>query len=86
MKSAAGQAHWQNGIAERYGGAWKNIWDKICTEHNVTDRDIPEAVAAVNEARNTLRNRSGSSPMQWVFGSNGRLVPDPEEREGDHGR
>ena len=32
MRSAAGQAHWQNGIAERFGLAWKDIWQKVCCE------------------------------------------------------
>ena len=79
MRCAAGQAHWQNGIAERYGGAWKSVWDKLCVDYKVMDNEIWEATAAVNEARNTLRNKSGFSPRQWVFGSNGRLVPDPED-------
>jgi hypothetical protein len=79
MRSAAGQAHWQNGVAERYNGAWKDVWDRVCLECSVTDKDLFDAAAAVNEARNTLRNRSGFSPRQWVFGSNGRLVPDPED-------
>jgi hypothetical protein len=43
------------------------------------DDEMWEATAAVNKARNTLRNKSGFSPRQWVFGSNGRLVPDPED-------
>ena len=79
MRRAAGQAHWQNGIAERYGGAWKSVWDKLCVDYKVMDDEMWEATAAVNEARNTFRNKSGFSPRQWVFGSNGRLVPDPED-------
>ena len=79
MRCAAGQAHWQNGIAERYGGAWKSVWDKLCMDYKVMDNEMWEATAAVNEPRNTLRNKSGFSPRQWVFGSNGRLVPDPED-------
>ena len=43
------------------------------------DAELWEATSAVNEARNTLRNKSGFSPRQWVFGNNGRLVPDPED-------
>eukprot|EP00435_Cladocopium_sp_Y103_P023416 s2511_g5.t1 len=73
MRCAAGQAHWQNGIAERYGGSWKAIWDKLNEEYSILDDEIYEAACAVSEARNTLRNRSGFSPRQWVFGSQGRL-------------
>ena len=79
MKAAGGQAHWQNGVAERYGRSWKDTWERLCEAAEVRDDDIMEACAAVNDARNTLRNRSGFSPRQWVFGSNGRLVPDLED-------
>ena len=81
MRAAAGQAHWQNGIAERYGSAWKSIWTKLCAEHGVRDEDILDAACAVSEARNTLRNRSGFSPRQWVFGSNGKLLANLDEDE-----
>ena len=79
MRAAAGQAHWQNGIAERYGGTWKEVWSKLCDAENLTTEDLAEGVAAVNHARNTLRNRSGYSPRQWVFGCNPREVPNGED-------
>lgn len=81
MRAAAGQAHWQNGVAERYGSGWKSIWTKLCAQHGVQDRDILDAACAVSEARNTLRNRSGFSPRQWVFGTNGKLLPNMEDDE-----
>ena len=79
MRAAAGQAHWQNGIAERYGSSWKACWEKLCVAESLMDEDLEDGICAVNEARNTLRNRSGFSPRQWVFGSNGRNVPDLED-------
>ena len=79
LRAAAGQAHWQNGVAERYGASWKNCWEKLCVSEDVQDSDMIDAICAVNDARNCLRNRSGFSPRQWVFGSNGRLVPDLED-------
>eukprot|EP00435_Cladocopium_sp_Y103_P068690 s358_g32.t1 len=82
MRSAAGQAHWQNGVAERYGDSWKDIWKKVCAQHQVCDHEIWDAACAVSEARNSLRNRAGFSPRQWVFGTNGRLVPDLEDGGG----
>ena len=82
MRAAAGQAHWQNGVAERYGSSWKSIWTKLCTQHGVQDKDILDATCAVSEAQNTLRNRSGFSPRQWVFGTNGKLLPNLDEDEG----
>ena len=81
MKAAAGQAHWQNGIAERFGSTWKDIWKKVCIEHSVRDVDVWDAACAVNDARNTLRNRSGFSPKQWVFGSNGKSLAPMEDDE-----
>ena len=77
MRAAAGQAHWQNGIAERYGASWKDCWERLCAAEDIRDADLRDAICAVNDARNTLRNRSGFSPRQWVFGTNGRLSPDP---------
>ena len=76
VRAAAGQAHWQNGVAERHGGAWKAIWAKLVEDHLVFEEEIPEAAAMVSDAKNQLRNRSGYSPRQWVFGSNGRQAPD----------
>ena len=83
MRCAAGQAHWQNGIAERYGGAWKAMWDRLLEEHTLLDADLQAAACAISEARNTLRNRSGFSPRQWFFGSQGRLGVDPDDAPHD---
>lgn len=79
MRAAAGQAHYQNAVAERYGGSWKSIWEKMNEDFSLTDADLHVAAAAVSEARNGLRNRSGFSPRQWVFGTQGRFGADPED-------
>ena len=76
VRSAAAQAHWQNGVAERHGETWKLIWAKLVEDHLVVDTEIEEAVAAVCDSKNSLRNRSGYSPRQWVFGVNQRLPGD----------
>ena len=34
--------------------------------------EMAETIAVVNKTKNKLRNRSGYSPKQWVFGGNGR--------------
>ena len=77
VRSAAGQAHWQNGIAERHGETWKLIWAKLVEDHLVLDYEMDEATSAVSDSKNQLRNRSGFSPRQWVFGSNPRALGDP---------
>jgi hypothetical protein len=76
VRSAAGQAHWQNGVCERHGGSWKAIYAKLLEENLILEEEFTEACAAVSDAKNSLRNRSGFSPRQWVFGSNGRQVGD----------
>lgn len=69
VRCSAGQAHWQNGVCERHGKTWKGIWDKLVEEEIITDDELEEAVAATSNAKNQLRNRSGYSPRQWVFGA-----------------
>ena len=71
----AGQAHWQNVIAERYGALWKACWGKQCVTEGVQDSDYADTITAVNHSWNSLRNWLVFSPRQWVFGSNGYLVP-----------
>ena len=78
VRCAAGQGHWQNGVCERQGQAWKSIWDKVVKAENAILEEVPEVVAAVSEAKNTLRNRSGFSPRQWLLGSNGRMDDDDD--------
>ena len=81
MRAAAGQAHWQNGIAERYGSTWKDVWQRLCKMQGIRDHEIHDAAGAVSEARNSLRNRSGFSPRQWVFGTNGKTLSNLEDDE-----
>ena len=81
MRAAAGQAHWQNGIAERYGSTWKDVWQRLGKMQGIRDHEIHDAAGAVSEARNSLRNRSGFSPRQWVFGTNGKTLTNLEDDE-----
>lgn len=76
VRCAAGQAHWQNGVCERHGGSWKLIYNKLLEDQLILTEEFAEACAAVSDAKNQLRNKSGFSPRQWVFGSNGRAVGD----------
>ena len=57
-RSLAGQAHWQNSMAERHGGVWKSIYRR--GGHN--EPRLRGAISAVNKAKNNLRNRNGFSP------------------------
>ena len=76
VRCAAGQAHWQNGVCERHGAAWKSIWEKLVDEEHILDSELEEAIACVSDAKNQLRNKSGYSPRQWVFGTQMRMTGD----------
>ncbi|CAE7724502.1 GIP [Symbiodinium sp. CCMP2592] len=87
MRSAAGQAHWQQGTVERHIRVWKEIWDRIVDDHSVGSDDIHLATTAVNSAMNELRRKNGFSPSQAVWGKDpevpGELLSgrDPEQFE-----
>ena len=83
VRCAAGQSHWQNGVAERHGAAWKQMWSKVVEATKTLRGEVPEAVSVVNNAKNTLRNRAGFSPRQWVFGSNGHRDDDDGTQDYD---
>ena len=72
VRCVAGQAHWQNGLAERHGASWKNTRSRVVEATGTIKEELHTAVVEVNSAKNILRNRSGYSPRQWVFGSCGR--------------
>ena len=83
MRCSAGQAHWQNGVAERHGASWKAIWEKVVAAQGTLTEEAEETVAAVNDAKNTLRNHAGFSPRQWLFGSNDHRGDDYEQAVGE---
>ena len=87
MRSAAGQAHWQQGTVERHIRVWKEIWDRMVDDHSIGEGDIHLATTAVNNAMNELRRKNGFSPSQAVWGKDpeipGELLSgrDPEQFE-----
>ena len=72
----AAQAHWQNGAVERQNRWFRDIWEKVVDHQSVTMEEVPWALASVSQAKNSLRRSHGCSPVQWLFGSEGR-VGDP---------
>ena len=94
IRPSAGQAHWQQGITERHGGVWKEMFAKVCDEHSAEASEIPLCVAAVNSAKNQLRRVGGYSPSQIVWGRDpatpGELLgqgnPEQEEHLLSHDR
>ena len=79
------EARWQNGIAERAGGAVKVILLKIIRQHAISGgRDIDMAFSIVSEARNDDIDSSGFAPSQWVTGRRPRRLPQVLDDAGRH--
>ncbi|CAE7717731.1 RE2 [Symbiodinium sp. CCMP2592] len=76
LRSSAAQAHFQQGVVERHGQWWQDIFAKVVDDQTITSDDVFLAVAAVNNAKNNLCRRHGYSPSQAVFG---RDTPAPED-------
>ena len=68
LRSSAAQAHFQQGIVERHGQWWQDIFMKTVDEQSITGEDVELAVASVNEAKNNLCRKHGFAPSQAVFG------------------
>ncbi|CAE7621529.1 GIP [Symbiodinium sp. CCMP2592] len=88
IRSAAGQAHWQQGAVERHNRLWKEIWDRTVDDHSVTEGEVHLAVTAVNSAVNELRRKHGYSPSQAVWGRDpempGELLDGKDLEQYDH--
>ena len=88
IRSAAGQAHWQQGAVERHNRLWKEIWDRIVDDHSVGGSEVHLAVTAVNSAVNELRRKHGYSPSQAVWGRDpdvpGELLDGKDLEHYDH--
>ena len=68
IRYTAGQAHWQNGHAERQNEWYRQMFDRV-KEHNLVDnKEVDWAIAEVAAAKNALRRKHGYSPAQWLFG------------------
>ena len=93
LRCAAGQSHWQNGVCERHGHQWKQIWERVVNQQHTILEQVPETIAAVSEAKNTLRNRGNPyAPGDLIYyhrlhrpGKNKKpqsmwLGPDPSHR------
>lgn len=71
---SAGCSPWQNGLAERHGQTFKNMFYKCCHASSpVTRDDVEEIVEQVCVAKNSLVRKDGFSPSQRVFGRDVRL-------------
>lgn len=53
----------------------ESLLGEQCETEGVQDSDYADTITVVNYSWNSLRNWLAFSPRQWVFGSNGYLVP-----------
>ena len=68
------QAPWQNGLAERHGGAWKLAFNHSVRANSVVGlTQVRTACIMCNWAKNSRVNASGFSPSQWVLGRGMRM-------------
>eukprot|EP00439_Symbiodinium_sp_Y106_P017981 s9503_g2.t1 len=74
IRSAAGQAHWQQGVIERHGLWFQEILKRVIDEKSTGAEDIDLAIQACSSAKNELRRRHGFSPNQAVFGRDPRVA------------
>lgn len=63
------ESPWRNGRCERAGGLWKDVWNKVCIDVQVTTMaDALTATSIVTQTRNAFPRPNGYSPNQWVLG------------------
>ena len=68
-------APFQNGVTERRGGLFKEVYYRTRELHQPTDvTEVQNVVHEVAWALQTLTNRSGYSPAQRVFGKQPSLA------------
>ena len=71
----AGEAHWQNGLAEALIGSAKRTMRRIRNEHPDA---VPESVAALAAHANNHHNKQmGFAPIQWAYGVDPDAWQDP---------
>lgn len=80
MKVTAAQTPWQNSMAERHGGLFAEMWNKVTYEFGIKGYDaVGHAVAICVQAKNATTTKHGLSPEQAVFGRALRWV-DPASK------
>jgi IS30 family transposase len=74
----ASESPWQNGLVERDGGLWKEVFLKgfeDCQPRN--KEEVNDLCDRTNQAKNSMPRKSGFSPYQHVFFSDLR-IPRPK--------
>ena len=70
----AAESPWQNGMCERFGGVWKDIYEKAAEDCQPrTKEEYNELFDKVNESKNSMMRKHGFAPYQYVFGCDLRI-------------
>ena len=81
------EAPWKGGKCEKAGHLWKEIWNRVVMESQISGvDDAMTATAIITQARNSFPRTSGYSPVQWVLGTPelrlpGSLLDDSEAQQ-----
>ena len=70
----AAESPWQNGLCERHGGVWKEVFFKACEECIPRAKsEYNELFDKVNESKNSMMRKHGFSLYQNVLGCDLRV-------------
>lgn len=83
VHKTAAESPWQNGLCERHGGIWKDIFEKAEEECQPRSKEeYNELIDKVTQSKNSMMRQHGFAPYQHVFGCDLRI---PQGLlEGDH--
>ena len=71
-----GGSVWQHGRCERRGAVWKQVFNRVVEDHQVTGRSqVENVVPIVTSVVNSMVRHNGYHPDQWVLGARGPRVP-----------
>lgn len=81
------EAPWKGGKCEKAGHLWKELWNRVVIDSQVSGvDDALTATAIITQTRNSFPRTSGYSPVQWVLGTPelrlpGSLLDDSESQQ-----
>eukprot|EP00971_Amphidinium_carterae_P204204 4052256-Amphidinium_carterae.1 len=76
LKQTPLEAPWQQGLVEKLGGVWKEVFNQVCVDCQLQGLlDVRLASGMVSRARNEASRVGGYSPAEWVLGSHGPRLP-----------
>ena len=76
FSTSSTEAPWQHGRCERRGAVWKQVFNRVVEDHQITGRSqVENIVPIVTSVVNSMVRHNGYHPDQWVLGARGPRVP-----------